>query len=529
MASPTLRAVGLLLKLDAHRLFGFNEFRHSRDPKARRRWRLLAGMWGFVAVSVLAYLIAMAAGMATLGLIELLPGCLYTGAAGAILFFETLRVGADLFGLDRYEQITPLPLPPAALPVSRFLGLYLFDLGMCALLLGPGLVIYAATVRPGGWFPAAALWGLLWAPLLPLAFATLLGILVALLVRRLPNKSLIAGLLLAAFAVGSVVVSMRLSALPPDLDGRDIAQALVPALRAAATAYAPAAWFGRLLTGDASAAFPLALASVLPAAAVAWFSAARYGALCQALNAFAARRARRAGAWRVHTPLHALYLREVRRYVSCTSWFSNTIVGFLLMPALGLGLLLGGQDALAALGLSGEASIRFVPVLLGLMGVLMPVTACSISLEGPYWPVIRTLPVRTRDLLLSKVLLNLSVALPCWAVGVAGGLLALRPRGIAALWLALVPALYCLFGAVAALRINLALPQLHWQTETQVVKQSASTLLALVCGFLAAGVPGLCLTFAPANTVYTAVCLVLAALTALLWRQCLRVNLQTIQ
>lgn len=531
MASPTLRAVGLLLKLDARRLFGFNEFRHSRDPKARRRWLGLALVWGMLAGMMLFYLTAMAVGMARFGLIRYLPGCLYTGAAAALLFFETLRAGTALFGRDFFEQTTPLPLPRAALPLNRLLALYLWDLALCAVLLGPGLTVYALTLGAGVRFWAAALWGLLCAPLLPLAAACVLGALTAVLVRRLRHKNLIAGLLLVGFTMAILAWSMSLSTLPADTDGADLMAMLEPALAASAAGYAPAAWFGRMLAGGSGSVAALAglsLVSLLPAALAAGVVTAKYGALCAALNAPAGqRRAARLG--RARSPLAALYGREVRRYLSCTNWFANTVIGYLLMALLPLFLLLGGNRAMQTLELTPDLAGRYLPLMMGLMAVLMPVTACSISLEGPYWPVIRTLPVRTRDLLAAKILLNLSVALPCWAVGVAGGLLALRPQGIAALWLALVPALYCLFGAVAALRINLALPQLHWQTETQVVKQSASTLLALVCGILAAGVPGLCLTFAPVNAVYAAVCLVLAALTALLWRQCLRVNLQNIQ
>ena len=122
-----------------------------------------------------------------------------------------------------------------------------------------------------------------------------------------------------------------------------------------------------------------------------------------------------------------------------------------------------------------------------------------------------------------------SAELPCWCVAIVGGILALHPGGTDLLWLVLVPALYCVFGAVAALRINLAFPQLHWKSETQAVKQSAAALLSMLAGFAAAGLPALCLLFAPKDGVYTILSLLLAILTLLLWRQCLHVDLQKIQ
>lgn len=532
MAKQTLRAITRLLRLDLYRLGGWNEFVHSRDTKMRRRWLGLAFLWLFLLAMVVFYLVMMAVGMAEYGLVDLLPGCLYTGAALALLVFETLRAGTFLFSADFRDGIAPLPTPSAALPLSRLLELYLCDLALCALLLGPGLVIYSTSgTNVGAGYWAAALWGLLLAPLLPLALACLLGALAAFLVRGIRHKNLISGLLLVAFTMAVLAWSMSLSTLPADADVDDLMVMMEPALTTAASGYPPAYWFGRMLSGgpDSLAALGwLSLVSLLSAVLAAGVVTANYAPLCAALHSPAGRRrtAREAG---VHSPLTALYLREVRRYTSCASWLANTVVGYLLMAAFPLLLLFGGSRVMESLELSPETAGRYLPVILGLMAVLMPVTACSVSLEGPQWPLVRTLPVGNRDLLLAKILLNLTIALPCWAVAVVGGLLAVHPGGAAILWLFLVPGLYCLFGAVAALRINLAFPRLHWQTETQVVKQSASSLLALLAGFAAAGIPGLCLLFLPETLVYAVLSCLLVVLTLLLWRGCLRVDLQKIQ
>lgn len=532
MAKQTLRAITRLLKLDLHRLGGWNEFVHSRNPKTRRRWLGLAFLWLFLLAMAVFYLVMMAMGMAAYGLADLLPGCLYTGTAVALLVFETLRAGAFLFSADFRDGTAPLPMPSVALPLSRLLELYLCDLTLCALLLGPGLVIYSMAhtdVGTGYW--ATALWGLLLAPLLPMALACLLGAMTAFLVRGMRHKNLISGLLLVAFTMAVLAWSMSLTTLPADTDGADLMAMLRPALTAAASGYPPAHWFGRMLSGgpgSLAALGWLSLVSLLPAVLAAGVVTANYTSLCAALHSPAGRRhtAREAG---VHSPLTALYLREARRYTACASWLANTVVGYLLMAAFPLLLLFGGTRLMESLDLTPEAAGRYLPVILGLLAVLMPVTACSVSLEGTQWPLVRTLPVSNRNLLLAKILLNLTVALPCWAVAAVGGLLAVRPRGTAALWLFLVPGLYCLFGAVAALRINLAFPRLHWQTETQVVKQSTSSLLAMLAGFAAAGIPGLCLLFLPETIVYAVLSCLLVALTLLLWRGCLRVDLQKIQ
>lgn len=158
MAKQTTRqAIVLLLKLDFRRVGGWNEFIHSRDTRLRRRWLGLALVWVMLVCLVLFYLTAMAAGMAQFGLIRYLPGCLYTGVGAALLFYETLRAGSTVFSPEFRDRTAPLPLPSAALPLSRLTGMYLCDLALCVLLLGPGLILYALNGQAGFGFWAGAL------------------------------------------------------------------------------------------------------------------------------------------------------------------------------------------------------------------------------------------------------------------------------------------------------------------------------------------------------------------------------------
>ena len=63
---------------------------------------------------------------------------------------------------------------------------------------------------------------------------------------------------------------------------------------------------------------------------------------------------------------------------------------------------------------------------------------------------------------------------------------ALKPDGRELLWLALVPLVMIVFSCVYGITVNLHFPVLQWENEVSVVKQSASSMLGGLGGFVAA-------------------------------------------
>ena len=80
--------------------------------------------------------------------------------------------------------------------------------------------------------------------------------------------------------------------------------------------------------------------------------------------------------------------------------------------------------------------------------------------------------------------------------------------------------------------MNLLFPVFNWESETQVVKQSASTMVTMIVGMVSVAVPVICL-FAVKNTVPEIIMginvVVLLILTVILYIRNSRINLQKIQ
>jgi ABC-2 type transport system permease protein len=86
--------------------------------------------------------------------------------------------------------------------------------------------------------------------------------------------------------------------------------------------------------------------------------------------------------------------------------------------------------------------------------------------------------------------------------------------------LLVLPTIYALFTAVAGLLINLVLPNLNWNAEVSVIKQSAASMVAIFGGMLVVVPPAVLIFVLPdVKPVYTnaGAAIVILVMTLLLY------------
>lgn len=520
-----LRQIKLLARLRLINFFGINEARYGKDKK---RWRLIAmlAVYALLALVMMAYAGLISYGLVLLGAGESVPLCLAAVSCVVVLVFTLLRAGATLFDLRDYELLAALPLKGTAVIVSRFLTMYLSNAALTLGVLLPGTAVCGALLRPGALFYPMMLLGALLLPLIPMTIAMLAGMLVYFLSARMKRRNL------AAVAL-SLLFTLLVMLLPVWLESRQ-PEALILGLRALLEKlrafYPPAGWFADAVTGTRLPGYlAFALGSIAFFGAAAALVGRNYAAICAALANRRSARSFRMGEQRRSAVLAALCRRELRRFFASPIYVMNCGVGYLLAILLGVALLFGDAGALPELPI--ELIPRLIVFVLAFVYTLAPTTACSISMEGRQWWILKSLPLPNSLLLGGKLLANLAIALPCHLVSAALLFIALRPRGLVALWLALLPIGYILFAAALGLRINLRLPMLSWENESVPVKQGKATFFTMLGGLLSALAPALAIALAPAawrDAISAAALALLLLLAALLYRSCLRCRLEKI-
>lgn len=515
----------LLLRLQFLNLPGLNPRLYCGSARARRRAVLIALGAGFVVLALLAtsamYSVMLAFSLEPLGALELLPTLMMFAASIVVLMTGVYKSVNLLFTFRDYDTLASLPIPGAVLLGSRFLMLYLSNLGFMALILLPALAVYGVMAAPGAGFWAAAAFSFFFIPLLPVLAGTLLGLVISLAASRFRHSNALAILFSLAAFVLLMVGSTGLSASMASESFGPVAQM---AAQQITRLYFPARLYQQALAGSGWALALFVLGSALAAALALWLLGRCFGPLRALLMARRARSAYRPEALKARSPAMALFGKEMRRFFASALYVLNGGAGLLLMTLMTLALIILGADQLELLlELPGLASMLMavLPFLLGLMNAMTAPSACSLSLEGKSLPILKSLPVSSRAVLMSKAAVTAVLTGGATVVNALALTLALRPTLLEALWLWVIPLLYGLVSAQAGLLFNLRLPNFSWTSEVTVIKQSVPVLLTMLLAF-ALSVPPLALTLLlPAGQtalIPPAAALALAAVNLLLYR-----------
>lgn len=517
-----LRQIKLLARVQLANFFGINEARFSKDAKQRRsRIAMLCLM------SLLVILFAVYAGMACYGMVQigagkLVPVVLAMVVGLIVLVYSILRSGTVLFDRRSYEMLSALPLKPVTVVISRFVTMYAADAGLSLMLFLPAVIVCGWLQRPGVHFYPMMVLGALLLPLIPLALSMLLGAIIYGVAGRMRHKNAVVVVLSMLMVCAVLAAPMLLSVLEDHFEFLifDIAGSLG---KIVGRVYPPALWFGDAVNQGSWLAFAkFAGVSVGGFLLAACLVGRYFSAICALLHAQNGKREFRLHAQKGRGAYLAMLSRELKHYFSCPVYVMNTLVGGIMAVLMAVAALYFRSELLLAERMLGGIITRFMPVVAAMMFVICPTTSCGISIEGKNLWLMQNLPVRTKAVVDSKLLLNLCVTLPFWLAMEALLNIALPVKGLLMLWLWLVPLVYILFVSVLGLAVNLLVPMLNWENPTQPVKQSKAVAFTMLGGFISLLLPAAGLYFLPASgdAVLTANMVLLLVFGAFLYRWC---------
>lgn len=525
-----MKQIKYLTKLQLQNLYGLNVFRYTKDKKKKQKTIGLGAVWALLIVMIAAYIGAAAFGYVYLGMAEIVPAYLIMLSSMVILAFAIFKAGSVIFQENGYDILCSLPVSQTAIVVSRFLRMYVENLLLTLLVMVPGIVVYGVMVKPAISFYFIGLVVTVFVPLIPITIATFLGALVTAIASRMKHKSLVSAVLSIGIVVGVLGSTGQMAALEEDFSIEMIQNLSGILTQAIKDVYPPAIWLGSaMVNGDVLTGFLCVLGGLAAFAVTIALVSAKFHEICRGLYSTHAKHDYKMEQLKKTSVLGTLYKREMKRYFASSIYVQNTIVGPVLAvvfagAVLGVGLDTIQQAMELPLDIAG-----CVPVLLAGIFSMMTTTCTSISMEGKEWWIVKSLPIRTKDLLDSKLLFGLSLFLPFWVVAEILLNIALRPGFVELVWMVLLPLILIVFSQVFGLTINLKMPVFDWENEVSVVKQSASSAVGGLGGFviiLACIVPVLFVPAEYSNLVKCALCIVFAGVTWILYNKNNKVNLQ---
>ena len=136
-----------------------------------------------------------------------------------------------------------------------------------------------------------------------------------------------------------------------------------------------------------------------------------------------------------------------------------------------------------------------IPMIISIFVVMTDTTDVSISMEGKSLGIIKSLPVRTADIFLAKILVNLTINIPAVFIAATLFSISFKPGLFIIVMSFLIPLIYSFFTAVFGIVVNLIFPVFDWTNEAAVVKQSVAAMVGILGGMALSILPTIIVGF----------------------------------
>lgn len=201
-------------------------------------------------------------------------------------------------------------------------------------------------------------------------------------------------------------------------------------------------------------------------------------------------------AYRVRTQLSGLIHKEMKRFFSSPVFMVNADFGMVLMIAVTFALSINFDGMLNSMMQGAEIEVpideikNMMPkVFYGFVvfiSCMTSITSSMISLEGKSFNITKSLPVKTEKILLAKILTSNTISIPIILICDVIFFVAFKVAIIDIVFILLASIVMPTFTALVGILMNLKYPKMNATSDTEVVKQSMSSMLSVFIGMFTA-------------------------------------------
>ena len=485
-----MKSFVLLLKIQLLGLFGINKTLHADPAKAKRTLAVAALVVIAVVLFAGVYSSGVAQALVQIGLPEAIPlvAVLVGAVAGAVAAF--LKTNGVLFGFKDYDLVMSLPVPISSVVLSRIASLYAMSLLFGLLAMVPAFAVYAANAGVTAVGVVCMALSVVLAPLLPLAAAIVLAVLIAAVSARFKHANIVVIVLTLAATLAAVFGSFALSGQADDMAAMTaLGTQLTTQL---ASVFPPAMWAAAgIVDGDlvqflAFAAVNLVAAGVVLALIVRLFVPVNTLLMSSRPRGTFSFDGKGAAGAKASTPLRALVVKEARLLVATPIYLMNACIGYVLVFVAAVAVAVGTATGMVSLD-------ALPPELAPLMGTVLPwglaffcsissTTAASVSLEGSARWLMLTAPVPAATVLGAKAAINLIVGVPFLAVSALLIAVSVPLDALSVAALFAVPLSACMLATFGGLALDARRPRYDWTTVYEPVKRGMPVFVVVFAG-----------------------------------------------
>ena len=463
-----------------------NVYRHSTDRKKRRK--IIGNAVGALCLYAMltVYSIAMCIGYGQYGMIDAVPVMCALMISALAFVFTLFKTNGFLFNFREYDMLMSLPFETGTVAACKFLYMYVKSLPWylsisLAMMIGYGIFVRPSIIVYPVWLVLS-----LCLPVVPMLAASFLGFLIARISVGFQKTNLVQTILTMVF----VLFCFSLRFLIEDLFRNDRVQATLESASAvtnnAARVYLPAGWFADAVT-KLSAVGILLLLGVSTALFIVVFVVIgrSYRRINSALKSHAAVRNYSVSSQRQHSVVVAIAFKEFKRMTGSTAYMVNGGMGVILAALVSILTLIIGPERIIQM-LTRDAPIDAgmlqpaIPFIVYFFIGMVATTACSPSLEGRNYWILRSLPIEMKTVYQGKMLFNMVLTVPFMAFSTLCLCFAAKTPLLDTVLYLLMGLALCAFSTAWGCVCGIQHMRLDWENEIEVIKQSAAVAVYML-------------------------------------------------
>lgn len=489
-----------LIKIDIIHSYSINKLNKKHNAKRKLGSLMATLILGLFLLCFIAFIII------SLGVIckqtNQLDTLLILGyTLGTVLCFTVTisKANGFLFEARDFELLMSMPISNKTIVFSKLCSLLILNyLGFGAVFI-PCLIVYGVLSLASIGFYILGLIAFLVGPFLVVAVCSFISYLLGLLLRRTKFKSIIMSmvslLIFIVFMVFYMSFVVKTSAIEGELgnDFNAIMQLygdMIKGLKENIQTYYPIAKFlSEGLQGNLVSYLIYLVIMVIPFTLLVLVVSKNFlKANMRSKNSSSSKNYTFKNQ-KQENKIVAIFKRDFKRFISSSNQMLNIGIGPILSTILVVVMAInfkniGGSET------NEEAEFiinKLLPLLLvltaGFTFGIMPSTSSSISLEGKSFWILKSSPIKTEDVFISKVLFYVIICLPFILVNTVLIYFFTNVSVFNCILVLLIQISLVLGYSLEGLWINILTPKFDWDNEVKAIKQGTGTLLSMLFGF----------------------------------------------
>lgn len=409
--------------------------------------------------------------------------------SGITLIEGIYKSGNLLFNCKDDNLLLSLPIKKSTVLFVRILKFYIFEFLYNSLFLIPALIVYARYVSVDFTYWIVCAIGLLLLPIIPMVISYIIGFISSGIASKFKFKNIIQIIITTVFLVGILYLSTNLNGVI-----QNIAQNASSINEIITKIYYPAGAFIKLATEFniidllifIGVNIGLFLVSILVLSKF-------YFKINTNLKSITTKARKKEYIVKTRKPMLSIIHKELKKFVNSPVFVTNAGFGLVLFVIACILIYFkfdGLNDILAnmKIPITIEQISNHIPIILfGLIcftSFMTSITSSMVSLEGKSFNILKSLPVKPTTIIMGKIWTAVLIMLPFILIGDIAMFIKFDFSIIQIILILVASIMLPFISETMGILINLKYPKMDAENDTEVVKQSMSSTIAVFAGML---------------------------------------------